>query len=150
MSVSKPKHAGDRDPNKQENSIQYQTYYRNEYNRDKSKRRNIYRSNTGQGGEQQGYNRNPRQENSNNVTFFKQTSNNHQNNESEEIGDILVDVLTSINRQTSSTETIIVPETLDNDRMNYFLVNSPSQQRRVIMSKNIKIIKSTKNNKKIT
>ena len=29
MSVSKPKHAGDRDPNKQENDIQYQTYYRN-------------------------------------------------------------------------------------------------------------------------
>ena len=29
MSVSKPKHVGDRDPNKQENDIQYQTYYRN-------------------------------------------------------------------------------------------------------------------------
>ena len=29
MSVGKPKDAGDRDPNKQENDIQYQTYYRN-------------------------------------------------------------------------------------------------------------------------
>ena len=33
-----------------------------------------------------------------NVITFKQTSNNHQNNESEEIGDTLVEVLTSINR----------------------------------------------------
>ena len=32
MSVSKPKHADDRDPNKQENNIQYRAYYRNEYN----------------------------------------------------------------------------------------------------------------------
>ena len=85
MSVSKPKHAGDRDPNKQENSIQYRTYYRNEYSQDKNKRRNFNRSNTRHGGEQQGYNRNPRQGNSNNVITFKQTSNNHQNNESEEI-----------------------------------------------------------------
>ena len=41
MSVSKPKHVGDRDPNEQENNIQYQTYYRNEYNRDINKRRKI-------------------------------------------------------------------------------------------------------------
>ena len=116
MSVSKSKHAGDRDPNKQENNIQYLTYYRNEYNRDKNKRTNICRSNTRHGGDQQGYNRNPRQDNSNNA-----------NNESEEIGDTLVEVLTSINRQTSSTETIIVPEKQDNDGMNSFLVNSPSQ-----------------------
>ena len=54
MSVSKPKHAGDRDPNKQENSIQYRTYYRNEYSQDKNKRRNFNRSNTRHGGEQQG------------------------------------------------------------------------------------------------
>ena len=47
MSVSKPKHASFRDPDIQENNIQYQTYCRNEYNRDKDKRRNIYRSNTG-------------------------------------------------------------------------------------------------------
>ena len=66
------------------------------------------------------------EENSNVITF-KQTSNNHQNNESEKIGDTLVEVLTSINRRTSSAETIIVPETQDNDRMNSFLVNSPSQ-----------------------
>ena len=127
MSVSKPKHAGDRDLNKQENSIQYRTYYWNEYNLDKNKRRNIYRSNTWHGGEQQGYNRNPRQGNSNKVITFKQTSNNHQNNESEEIGDTLVEVLTSINHRTLSTETIIVPETQDNDILNSFLVNSPSQ-----------------------
>ena len=82
MSVSKSKHMGDRDPNKQENNKQYRKYYRNEYNRDKNKRRNTYRFNTRHGGEQQGYNRNPRQDNSNNVITFKQTSNNHQNNES--------------------------------------------------------------------
>ena len=127
MSVSKPKHAADRDPNKQENNIQYRTYYRNEYNQDKNKRRNIYRSNTRHRGEQQRYNKNQRQDNSNNVITFKQTSNNHQNNESEEIGDTLVEVLTSINRRTWSTETIIVPKTQDNDRMNSVLVNSPSQ-----------------------
>ena len=54
----------------------------------------------------------PRQDNSNNAINFKQKRNNHQNNESKEIGDTLVEVLTSINHQTSSTETIIVPETL--------------------------------------
>ena len=32
MSVSKPKHSGDRDPNKQEKNIQYRKYYQNEYN----------------------------------------------------------------------------------------------------------------------
>ena len=46
---------------------------------------------------------------------------------SEEIGDTLVQVLTSINRRTLSTETIIVPQTQDNDGMNSFLVNNPSQ-----------------------
>ena len=35
----------------------------------------------------------------------KQASNSHQVNESEEIGETLVKVLTSINRRTSSTET---------------------------------------------
>ena len=44
-----------------------------------------------------------------------------------QIGDILVEVLTYINRRTSSTETIIVPETQNNDIMNSFLVNSRSQ-----------------------
>ena len=127
MSVSKPKHAGDTDPNKQENNIQYQIIYRNVYNRDKIKRTSIYRSNTRHGGEQQGYNRNPRQDNCNNAITFEQKSNNYQNNESEEIVDTLVEVLTSINRRTPSTETIIVPETQDNDGMNSFLVNSPSQ-----------------------
>ena len=43
MSVSKPKHAGGRSPNKQENNIQYRTYYRNEYNQDKNKRIHIDR-----------------------------------------------------------------------------------------------------------
>ena len=84
----------------------------------------MYRSNTGNEGEQRVYNRNPSQDNSNIVTTFQQANNNKQNNESEEIGDTLVDVLTSINRQTSSRETIIVPKTQDS---NSFLVNSPSQ-----------------------
>ena len=88
---------------------------------------NIYRSNTGHGGEQQASNRNPRHDNFRNVITFQKTNSNHQNNESEEIGDTLVEVLTSINRQKSSTETIIVPETQDNDRMNSSLVKSPSQ-----------------------
>ena len=61
MSVRKPKHVGDRDPNKQESNIQYRTYYRNGYNRDKNKRTNIYRPDTRHGEDQQGYNRNPRQ-----------------------------------------------------------------------------------------
>ena len=74
MSVSKPKPAGDRHPNKQENNIPYRTYYRSEHNRDKNKRINTYRSNTRDGGHQQGYNRNPRQDNSNNAITFKQKS----------------------------------------------------------------------------
>ena len=41
--------------------------------------------------------------------------------------EIVVEVLTLINCRTSSTETAIVPETQDNDRMNSFLVNIPSQ-----------------------
>ena len=40
MSQGKPNHAGDTDPNKQENNINYRTYYRNEYNRDKNKTTN--------------------------------------------------------------------------------------------------------------
>ena len=58
---------------------------------------------------------------------FQQINSNNQNNSSEEIGDTLVEVLTSINCQTSSTETTIVSERQDNDRMNSFLVNNPSQ-----------------------
>ena len=113
ISVSKPKHAGVRNPNKQENSIQYRTYYRNEYNGEKNKRRIIYRSNTGH----VGYKKNARHDNPNNVVTFKQTSNNHENNKSKEIRDTLAEVLTSINRRTSST---IFPETQHNDRMNSF------------------------------
>ena len=52
---------------------------------------------------------------------------NHQNNESEEIRDTIVEVLTSINHRPSITETIIGPETQNNDRMNSFLANNPSQ-----------------------
>ena len=110
MLVSKPKQAGGRDPKNQENNIQYWTYYRNEYNQDTNKRTNIYGSNTRHRGEQ-GYNRNPRQDNSHDAITFKQKRNNHQNNESEEIGDTLVEVLTLINGWASTTETIIVPET---------------------------------------
>ena len=111
MLVSKPKQAGGRDPKNQENNIQYWTYYRNEYNQDTNKRTNIYGSNTRHRGEQQGYNRNPRQDNSHDAITFKQKRNNHQNNESEEIVDTLVEVLTLINGWASTTETIIVPET---------------------------------------
>ena len=48
-------------------------------------------------------------------------------NGSGEVRNILVKVLTSISRRKSSTEIVIVPETQDNDRMDSFLVNSPSQ-----------------------
>ena len=48
-------------------------------------------------------------------------------NGSGEVRNILVEVLTSISRRTSSTEIVIVTETQDNDRMDSFLVNSPSQ-----------------------
>ena len=72
MSTSKPQHKSVRDPNKQKNKIQYQTYYRNDYNKNKNNRRNNYRSNSVRGGEQQRYNRNPRQNNSNKVITFKQ------------------------------------------------------------------------------
>ena len=41
-------------------------------------------------------------------------------NESAEIGDTFVDVSTTISRRTSSTETVNVSETQDNDRMNSF------------------------------
>ena len=41
------------------------------------------------------------------------TTSNHQNNELKEIGDTLVEVLTSINRRALSTQTTIVPETQD-------------------------------------
>ena len=95
--------------------MHYRTY-RNEYNRDKSKRRNIKRSNNGHRGEQQASSRNPRQDNFNNVITFQQANSNHQNNESEEVEDTLVDVSISINRRTSSIETIIHPETQYNDK----------------------------------
>ena len=73
---------------------------------------------------------------------------NHQNNESEEIRDTIVEVLTSINHRPSITEIIAVLETQDNDRMNSFLVNNPSQQRRVIINIAKNMTKSTKHNKK--
>ena len=61
ISSSKPNYTGVRDPNKQENNIQYRTYYQNKYNRDKNKRRNIYGSNTRDKGEQQKYKGNSKQ-----------------------------------------------------------------------------------------
>ena len=51
----------------------------------------------------------PWQDNSMNEITFKQKSNNHKINESEEIGDTLVEVLTSINCRTLNTENIIGP-----------------------------------------
>ena len=53
----------------------------------KIKRTKSYRSDTRHGGDQQGYNRNPWQGDSNNGIIFKQKTNNHQNNDSEEIKD---------------------------------------------------------------
>ena len=47
------------------------------------------------------------QSKSKNMITFQQTNNKHQNNESEKIGDALEQVLNLINRQPSSTETII-------------------------------------------
>ena len=47
------------------------------------------------------------QSKSKNMITLQQTNNKHQNNESEKIGDALVQVLNLINRQPSSTETII-------------------------------------------
>ena len=146
MSTSKPQHENARGPNKQENSIQCRTYNRNDYNRDKNKRRNNYSSNTGHGGEQQRENRNSRQYNSKNVITFQQANSNHQSNESAEIGDTLVEVLLTISRRTSSTETAIFPETKDNGKMNSFLVNSLSIEAGNNEHKH-KIVKSTKNKK---
>ena len=75
MSVSKSKHASDRDPNKQEHNIHYRTYYRNEYNRDNNKRTKIYKSNTRHERDQQRYNITPRQGNSEDaINLNKQTT----------------------------------------------------------------------------
>ena len=97
MSVSKSKHAGVRDLNKQKYNkqdqyYQYYQYYRNEYNQDKNRRGNIYRSNNGHREEQQVYDRNPRQDNFSNVITFQQRNSNHQNNESENTGHILAEI----------------------------------------------------------
>ena len=66
------------------NKIIYSTKHITEYNQDVKKGKNIYRSNTGYEGKQQEYNRNPWQDNFNNVIAVQQTHSNHQNNESEE------------------------------------------------------------------
>ena len=65
------------------------------------------------------------------MIMFQQASNhqNRHNNESEKTGGTLEEALTLVNCLKSCTETAIVPETQDNDKMNSFLVNSPSQQR---------------------
>ena len=108
-----------------------------------------YRSNTGHGGENGTYNNNSRQDNSINIIKFQQANSSHQSNGSAEIRDTIIEVLTSVDRRTWITETVIVLETQDNGRANCFLENSPFQQRRVIMNINIKIVKSTENNKKL-
>ena len=76
--MSLPQYGSVRDPNKQENNIQYQTYYRNGYNQNKNNGRNNYRSITEHEGEQQGYNRNSRQDRSNNVIAFQQVNTHNQ------------------------------------------------------------------------
>ena len=67
-----------RDPNKQENNIQYRTYFRNGYNQNKNNGRNNYRSITEHEGEQQRYNRNSRQDRSNNMKAFQQVNTHNQ------------------------------------------------------------------------
>ena len=76
--MSSPQYGSVRDPNKQENNIQYQTYYRNGYNQNKNNGRNNYRSITEHEGEQQRYNRNSRQDRSNNVIAFQQVNTHNQ------------------------------------------------------------------------
>ena len=107
--------------------IIYSTEHITEINIPESKsKRNIYISNTGHRGKQQVCNQ---------ISKTKQlqqsddqwTKSTHQNNETEEVGDTLVEVLIYINFRKSSTETMIVPETQDNDIINFFLLNSSYQ-----------------------
>ena len=62
--MSLPQYGSVRDPNKQGNNIQYQTYYRKHI--------------TGHEGEQQRYNRNSGQDRSNNVIAFQQVNTHDQ------------------------------------------------------------------------
>ena len=96
-------------------------HYQNNYNQDKNNKRSNHRCDTGHIKGQQ--DTTETQDNSKNMITFQQAI-NHQNNESEEIGGTLAEILTLINRCTSSTEAVIVPETQDNSQS----VNSPFQQ----------------------
>lgn len=118
--MSKPQPRGATHRNKQENSIQERIYSRNDYNKDKNNGKKNYRSNTGHGGEHWRYINNSRQDNSINIIKFQQANRSHQSNDSAEIRDTIIDVLTSVGRRTWSTETVIVLETQDNGRMNCF------------------------------
>lgn len=65
--------------------------------------------------------------NSINIIKFQQANSSHQSNGWAEIRDTIIEALTSVDRRTWITETVIVPETQDNGRMNCFLENSPFQ-----------------------
>ena len=126
MSIDESKNRGVRQPYKQDNNTQYRRYNRNDYNRDRSNRTHRYRSNTEREGDQHENNRNQRQENFNNE-IVHQRNNDQDSNESQEVSKTMVEVLSSLNGSTSSTETVIVAETQSNEEINSFLVRSPSQ-----------------------
>ena len=52
---------------------------------------------------------------------MQQTNKNHYYNESERIGNILVEILALINRRTLGTKTVIVPKIHGNDQTNFFI-----------------------------
>ena len=124
MSINQPR-SNSRQPLMEDNT-NYRRYNRDDYNRDRHSRNNRLRPGNEHEREQTQNRRNERQENFNNRTI-DQRNNDQTNDESEEVGNTLVEMLTSINRRTSSTETVIVCDTQDNEEMNSFLVRSPSQ-----------------------
>ena len=65
--------------------------------------------------------------NSINIIKFQQANSSHQSNGWAEIRDTIIEALTSVDRRTWITETVIVPETQDIGRINCFLENSPFQ-----------------------
>ena len=117
MSESKQKNTGVREPDKQENNIKYQTYYRNEYNETKTKEK-IFADLILDMEESNKYTTAIQgKKNFNNEITFQQINSSLQNSESEEIEDKIIEVLISINCQTSSTEAMIFPETQDHTKI---------------------------------
>ena len=124
MSLDKPEQGGNKQFQGQQGHTHYRRYNRNDYNRDK--KRNNYRPNNRDEREELRYNRNQGQD-SNENRAVQQSISNVNNNNLEGVSTTLVEVLASLSPRTSSTETIIVPETQNDSEMNSFLVNSPSQ-----------------------